>query len=385
MTRLGARNLWFQVHKWIGLILAILIIPISLTGSALVWHEPLEKLLNPGRYAVTGPARLEPVNYAAAAQRELAPGERLASLRIPDEAGEPVVASATQPRKGPPRGRPARTMIYLDPATGAVLERSASNGGILQTFHILHGSLMVPGIGRQIVGWIGVAMMLSAFTGLWIWWPTVGKWARGLRWRRHRNFDSNLHHQLGFWIALPLFVLSLTGAWISFPLFFGSLVGEGGGGRGPGGRGGPDRAAMMRAQPLPKPTLSIADAVDRASERAAGKVEEISWPTDLRAQWTVRVRVPDARPVSVSVDDATGEASIAAGPSGGPGGGRTGVGGLMRSVHDGQGMGIVWQVIIFVGGIVPAILAVTGIIMWWRARKWRGDLKARRNARAAAV
>ena len=33
------RALWLQVHKWIGLILAVLIVPISLTGSALVWHE----------------------------------------------------------------------------------------------------------------------------------------------------------------------------------------------------------------------------------------------------------------------------------------------------------------------------------------------------------
>jgi acyl-CoA synthetase (AMP-forming)/AMP-acid ligase II len=32
------------------------------------------------------------------------------------------------------------------------------------------------------------------------------------------------------------------------------------------------------------------------------------------------------------------------------------------------------------GGLIPAALAVTGIIMWWRARGWRGDLAARRAA-----
>ena len=45
-------------------------------------------------------------------------------------------------------------------------------------------------------------------------------------------------------------------------------------------------------------------------------------------------------------------------------------------------MGLIWQVIIFVGGLIPAALAVTGIIMWWRARKWRGDLATRKKARA---
>src|SRR3546814_2361462 len=46
--KLRLRALWFQVHKWIGLLLAVLIVPISLTGSALVWHDWLETL-NPAR------------------------------------------------------------------------------------------------------------------------------------------------------------------------------------------------------------------------------------------------------------------------------------------------------------------------------------------------
>jgi uncharacterized iron-regulated membrane protein len=28
---------------------------------------------------------------------------------------------------------------------------------------------------------------------------------------------------------------------------------------------------------------------------------------------------------------------------------------------------------------LPAILAVTGIIMWWRARRWKAELKVRRD------
>ena len=36
--------------------------------------------------------------------------------------------------------------------------------------------------------------------------------------------------------------------------------------------------------------------------------------------------------------------------------------------------------------VVPLfVVLVTGIIMWWRARKWRGDLADRRTARAVAA
>jgi uncharacterized iron-regulated membrane protein len=38
-------------------------------------------------------------------------------------------------------------------------------------------------------------------------------------------------------------------------------------------------------------------------------------------------------------------------------------------------MGPIWQIVIFLGGIAPAVLAVTGIVMWLRTRKWRGERK----------
>ena len=57
---------------------------------------------------------------------------------------------------------------------------------------------------------------------------------------------------------------------------------------------------------------------------------------------------------------------------------------LMRRIHDGNGFPFVWQLVVFLGGILPAILAVTGIIMWWRARGWRGEVATRRYARGTA-
>ena len=55
---------------------------------------------------------------------------------------------------------------------------------------------------------------------------------------------------------------------------------------------------------------------------------------------------------------------------------------LMRRLHDGTDMGPVWQAIIFLGGIIPAILAVTGIVMWLRSRGWRAALAGRKRGEA---
>jgi uncharacterized iron-regulated membrane protein len=365
VTKIQLRNLWFQVHKWLGLILAVLIIPISLTGSALVWHDPIEKAMHPARHAVAGPGTLAPAAYADAARAALGEGEMLTRLQIPGEAGEPVAASASKPGKG----RPQRVTVYLDPANARVIDKEKSGEGILQVFHQLHGSLLVPGVGRQIVGWVGVAMLISSLTGLWLWWPVTGSVRRGFRWKRHRNLDNNLHYLVGFWISLPLFVLSLTGVWISFPQVFAGFDGA-------PQRGGIDRAAMARAKPLAAPVTPLAAAVERAQAAAPGRVSSVTWPTDLKPEWAIDVAPGKGRPASVTVNDSDGVAKVA--PAAGPQ--RQTIARLMRQIHDGNDMPLVWQLIVFLGGIIPAILAVTGIIMWWRARKWRGDVAERRAA-----
>ena len=370
MSKLAMRRAWFQVHKWVGLVLAILVIPLSLSGAALVWHDALDRIVDPARYAVTGNTLVAPDSYVAAARAALKHGERIASLTMPGDGGPVIVAAS--PASAPARpGPPRRTMVYLDPPTARVLEVSPSTGGLVRFLHVLHGSLQLPGVGRSIVGWIGVAMMVSCFTGLWLWWPTVGKWTRGFRFRRHRDVETNLHHLFGFWVALPLFVLSLTGAWIAFPQVFGMIAGE------PSrSRGGPDRGAMMPARPLARPAQPLAVAIGKARAIVDNaSLRSVTWPTDLSADWTVTFQgrgQGGGAPIGVKVADDTGGATAApARPQGG-------VARWMRRIHDGTDMGVLWQVIIFLGGILPAVLAVTGVIMWWRARKWKAELAARR-------
>jgi len=36
------RRVWLNIHLWIGLGLAVLLVPISLSGALLVWHDEIE-------------------------------------------------------------------------------------------------------------------------------------------------------------------------------------------------------------------------------------------------------------------------------------------------------------------------------------------------------
>ena len=368
-STLKLRGVWFQIHKWIGILLVALLIPLSLTGSALVWHDGLEKLLYPQRFVISETdTRLAPSAYAAAAKTRLNAGDRISAIRFDKDGGPVIVTAVRAPADGArAQGRPMRISVWLDPGTARVLDAADNNGGIIRVLHNLHGSFMIPGIGRQIVGWLGVVMFLSCLTGLWLWWPTVGRWTKGLRWRRSRDLDTNLHHLTGFWVAIPLAMLCFTGAWISFPAFFGKISGEN-----PNMR---DRMAVMRALPLASPAQN-ADALLAAAQAEAGKAKltAIEFPTDKPAPW--KFGFSGDKPIAFTVDDASGamKADEKSGDQRPAGIART-----MRKWHDGTDMGIIWQAAIFIGGLIPAILGITGITMWLRSRKWRGQVAARQN------
>lgn len=370
-TTLRLRGALLQVHKWIGILLAVLIVPISLTGSALVWHDWLDETLNPGRHAVSGAeAALPPSAYAGAARRVLAPGELVMSIRYPEGDGPVQVTAARPPQPG--GGRPVRTLVWLEPATGRVLDTAGSDEGAVRILHVLHGSLMVPGTGRQIVGWVGVAMFVSCLTGLWLWWPLTGSFRRGLRWRRQNATSANLHHQMGFWILLPLAMLSFTGAWISFPQFFGRFEPAT---QASGGAPGP--ALQAEARPLERPVMTPEAALAAAEAHATGPLVSIAWPTEEDQGWTFGFE-RDGGVAEVAVDDPTGATKPPRPPS------PESRARLMRRWHDGTGMGPVWQTAIFIGGIIPALLAVTGIIMWLRSRGWRRRLPEKRRGQRLA-
>jgi uncharacterized iron-regulated membrane protein len=365
------RGWWFSVHKWIGLLLAVLIIPVSLTGSALVWHDWLDETLNPRRYAVSGEAALPPSAYAEAARAALAPGERVMSVRYPEGEGPVLVTAARPPQPG--ATRPVRTNVWLNPGDARVLDKAASDAGAVRILHVLHGSLMVPGWGRTIVGWVGVFMFVSCLTGIWLWWPVTGKLKRGLRWKRQNSTNANLHHQMGFWILLPLAMLSFTGFWISFPSVFSAFEAGQPKAKGTAKAGPPDRMRAMRAQPLERTAMTPDAALAAARPRSTGPLATVTWPTDQAPEWKVTF-ARNGGLAEVEIADANGEVTPP-GPPRPETRART-----MRRWHDGTGMGIVWQAVIFVGGIVPALLAMTGIVMWLRSRGWRARLATRRKA-----
>jgi len=130
----------------------------------------------------------------------------------------------------------------------------------------------------------------------------------------------------------------------------------------------------MAAAPVAETRLGADEVLALARPNASGELITLSWPTGPDGRWKVSF-AREGGPAEVGIDDRTGNVTPPRPPQ------PETTARLMRRIHDGTGMGALWQIIIFIGGIIPAMLAITGIIMWWKARRRRTSMIERRALR----
>jgi uncharacterized iron-regulated membrane protein len=388
------RQLWWTVHRWIGIGLLVLLVPIAVSGALLVYHDELDALVNPKRWTVNGPQlALSSAQYIAAASAVVASNETVTGVRFPRSPGTPVVVLARQQVEPGSTRRPRFFSIYLDPPTGAVLDKVDFRASWVGFMHVFHENLTIPQYsGRQIVGWAGVGMLILSLTGIWLWWPRRASWLSGLRWRRAPHTSTNLHHTLGFWISIPLAIVSLTGIYLSFPQTARSLMSS---------------IAPMQPQPprafaaaivekpnlTPDEALRLAQVVEPSARPATlflptepnrrpvaegreggkgsgGKAREADKGRDAPSpSWRVQLRNAADDLITVTVDDRSGAVRRLPDPLAGNRAAQ-----WIRWIHDGSRGGPVWQFIVFLTGVFPVVFAFTGILMWLRGRRARKKL-----------
>ena len=205
------RRLWATIHLWLGLTLGAVGALLGLSGSLLVYDTEIDALLNPQRYAVGDSAIARPFAvYLEQARLSLEGRARPIGVQLPRGHGPVVVTARARDSAGVQR-------VYLDPGSARVLDISAG-GGFVGWLHRFHGSLTLREFwGRELAGIVGLAMLISALSGIYLWWPGREKWQRSLAFRRGLRLSRNLHYTFGFYASLVLALLSFTGVTLAFP------------------------------------------------------------------------------------------------------------------------------------------------------------------------
>jgi uncharacterized iron-regulated membrane protein len=244
-----------------------------------------------------------------------------------------------------------------------VVDFRASLVGVMHRFH---ENLTVPEFsGRQIVGWAGVGMLVLSLTGLWMWWPRNGAILVGLRWRRSPATTANLHHLVGFWISLPLGLVSATGIYLAFPQAARNTMSSIAAVTPQAPRPGAQTAREVAS--TPDDVLAAALAAEPGTRVAALFMAAPDPRGGAAPVWRVQLRrTGGGGSVTVLIDDRSRVVSRAPGPLAGDRAAQ-----MIRWIHEGEAGGLVWRLVVFLCGLMPSVLGITGLVVWLRGRRQR--------------
>lgn len=206
------RRILFWCRLTAGCLAGIVIFAMSITGVLLAFLRQINTWADRG-------FRIEP-------GRQTLPLE-LVAYRLGADAKQPLTINLRVAETAPVElayGR-ERT-LYVDPASGKVLgEASRATRNFFVSVERIHrslGSELRSGLGRPITGACNLLFLFLVVSGFCLWLPK--KWLRqyvrpaiwfrgGLRGRAR---DWNWHNTIGFWSAIPLFFIVLSGVIMSY-------------------------------------------------------------------------------------------------------------------------------------------------------------------------
>lgn len=364
-----ARRVWLQIHKVLGLALGLWFLLMGVIGSLLVYYRGLEAQLDarlreqPG---VTAPAKIAEVHrtlVAAHPQRGTGWG-----VEVPPRPGEPVTARFLKPVET--LGAYFAPLLATTDPSGRTLVANRFWGETPGTWiYDLHFSLLGGELGVKVVGWGGVALAASLVSGLVIWWPARGRWRQALRLRGgvstvRRVYD--LHTVFGALGAVLLLILALTGSALALPDLVKPMI-----------------ASVSPLTPVPRPAvpppaeaagprLDADAAIARAVQAFPGaQVRWIDTPATDGGLYRIRLRQPGDRfpDTLVWIDSTRGEIVARRDPRHFSAGDT--VWQWMHPLHSGEGFGPVGRLLVCLCGVLPVLLAVTGLWRWLDKRRAR--------------
>jgi len=371
-SRRQVRSTVMVAHRWLGLVAGLLLVVIGLSGSALVFRQEIDEALNPELLRVTPAATRVPMQQVLDVAQRAFPDEAPSRIRMP-RAPEGVVEVWL--------GRAPSRYVYVDPYRGTLLGARRPTEFLTGWLFYRDLDVLAGDAGERVVGVGALVLAVLSITGLVLWRP---------RRRSKREVRAviasalptrsayDLHRAVGFYSSALLLIASLTGASLVFHEAFEGVI-----------------YRLTRTPPKPAIPLAVSqpdrqslplDSLISIAERVqpGGTISYIYLADAPTAAFRVRKRLaPEIHPNGrsyVALDPRTGAVL------GVEDGGRAPLGAQVYNalypLHIGIGGSTAMRVLVLVVGLAPALLAVTGVLQWWRRsarrrRRGRGRLPAR--------
>jgi uncharacterized iron-regulated membrane protein len=363
-----------KIHLVIALMVGLELTLVGLTGSLLVFHKAIDAWLNPGLLTTSGRGLRRSIDDIFAPVRaavpEAAGPDASISVQIPTHPDSTYQAWVKIPGLTADDAR--WQQVNLDPYTGAVLGVREADVYLISILYSLHYTLLLGEWGETAVGISGFLLLISVFSGVYLWWPRRGRIAQAFSINYHTsrtrlNFD--LHRVNGLYVALLLVVVSVSGVSMIFPNYaklvvrvFSSIS-----------------DVPQKLTSMPRPGLSPIEPSRALKAAASAYPKTTVTPIDLTSMgpegvYAVRMRQPgEVRKTGgatvVWVDQYRGDILHRRDP-------RTMSAGdtfllWQFPLHNGEAFGLPGRLAILMSGLSLPLLYVTGLSIWWRKRRAR--------------
>jgi uncharacterized iron-regulated membrane protein len=349
------------IHLCLGLLGAIFLLILGLTGSVMAFEGDIDHWLNPGHWYVTPrpPAMLED-DLLSIVQHQY-PRARVVLVQFSRYSNLAQVMQLTD-----------GSTVYVNPYDGTILGTKVGLTNLDRTLgfiHQLHLRLVpdprsaprLAAIGKTVVSFAGLIVFLMVPTGVTLWWRRK---STSINWKASWFkvcFDA--HQAVGIYVAFFLLVASLTGIMIGFD--FGEKTFYGITGSAP------------PARPQPFPSVPVPGAVgllpDQALEIARHAMPDAT-PTMLvrpmraAGSYTITMRLPEetseAVHSSVTLDQFSGKVLNVRNY-------RTESAGYRwirfnRSINTGDIFGLPSHILLSLSSLLLVGMVGTGLVIWWK-------------------
>lgn len=344
------RALLLRVHRYAGVALAPFLLLQAATGALLLWHAAAARLIDPAGMASRHAGRaIGPGGAVARAERAVS-GGKVARLTWPGSRDGVVLAQLAAPDR--------TVYVSIDPAGGAVLRVGTIAAFPLEAALALHYRLSTGRIGMLVVLLDALALLALAGSGVAFWWPRrAPRWRQlTIRWNvAGRLVLRQAHRSLGVATSAVLAFSAVTGLLLIVP----DLPA---GAEPPPVRAAVDAATVDRAVALARAALPGAAVHDLRISSAAIVVNFYAPEHGARALHRVTVPLHGAgSPVVLRAGD-----DPALWPT-------------VLPLHAGDAGGNVGRLVLLLGALALAALAVSGPLMWWQANATRRRATAARR------
>lgn len=365
--RTAVQKLWLRVHVWMGLCLGLLFVFAGLTGSVLVFHRAIDAWLNPSLLMPAEPRDAHPLNELLASLRAATPDlPAPAYLDLPQTKAD--VVHAWYRMRGESAQADRKLEVLLDPGTGEVLGRREYGTHVMSMIYGLHREWLCGNPGETAVGIVGITLVLSISTGVYLWWPKPGQFRRAFqRGRKPSVLQQHYyrHKMAGLSGALGLVLIASSGIFIEFHEWLTSVISL----ISPVHDGEP--SVSSRVSPGVTP-ISAQQAMSLARKQfPEADITYLMLPDGPAGVYMVGVREPDEAlktggSSGIWIDQYSGDllavrdwARFTAGET---------FVAWMFPLHNGEAFGLPGRVVVCLSGLVPLVLYGTAVRMWWLKR-----------------